>query len=77
MPEAIIKPKKNPQILKGWSAIKYTINLERINIDVNIPKIKVIKKDPFISFQNDENLNVRSNFSELELTDFIESINSS
>ena len=77
MPEAIIKPKKNPQILKGWSSIKYTINLERIKIDVNIPKIKVIKKDPFISFQNDENLNVKSNFNERELNDFIESINSS
>ena len=32
------------------------MNLERINIDVIIPKIKVIKKDPFTSFQNDENL---------------------
>ena len=77
MLEAIIKPKKNPQILKGWLSIKYTINLERIKIDVNIPKVKVIKKDPFISFQNDENFNVKSNFNERELNDFIESINSS
>ena len=53
------------------------MNLERIKIDVNIPIIKVIRKDPFIAFQNDANLNVNSNFSDLELTDFIESINSS
>ncbi len=52
------------------------MNLEKINIDVNIPKIKVIKKDPFISFQNNENLNVKRSFSEFVLIDFIESINS-
>ena len=53
------------------------MNLERIKIDVNIPIIKVIRKDPFTAFQNDANLNVNSSFSDLELTDFIESINSS
>lgn len=46
-------------------------------MDVNIPKIKVIKKDPFISLQNNENLSLKSNFNEFEFTDFIESINSS
>ena len=53
------------------------MNLERINIDVIIPKIKVIKKDPFTSFQNDENLNFKINLSEFEFMDFIESISSS
>ena len=53
------------------------MNLERINIDVIIPKIKVIKKDPFTSFQNDENLNFKINLSEFVFMDFIESISSS
>ena len=53
------------------------MNLDRIKIDVNIPKIKVIKKVPFISFQNDDNLNFKSNFNEFVLMDFIEFINSS
>ena len=53
------------------------MNLERINIEVIIPKIKVIKKDPFTSFQNDENLNFKINLSELVFIDFIESISSS
>ena len=52
------------------------MNLERINIDVIIPKIKVIKKDPFTSFQNDENLNFKINLSEFVFMDFIESISS-
>ena len=51
------------------------MNLERIKIDDNIPKIRVIKKDPFISLQKDANFSVKSNFSELAFTDFIESIN--
>ena len=53
------------------------MNLERINIDVIIPKIKVIKKDPFTSFQNDENLNFKINLSEFVFMDLIESISSS
>ena len=53
------------------------MNLERINNDVIIPKIKVIKKDPFTSFQNDENLNFKINLSEFVFMDFIESISSS
>ncbi len=53
------------------------MNLERINIDVIIPKIKVIKKDPFTSFQNDENLNFKINLSEFAFMDLIESISSS
>ena len=52
------------------------MNLERINIEVIIPKIKVIKKDPFTSFQNDENLNFKINLSEFVFMDFIESISS-
>ena len=53
------------------------MNLERINIDVIIPKIKVIKKEPFTSFQNDENLNFKINLSEFVFMDLIESISSS
>ncbi len=53
------------------------MNLERINIEVIIPKIKVIKKDPFTSFQNDENLNFKINLSEFVFMDLIESISSS
>ena len=53
------------------------MNLERINIEVIIPKIKVIKKDPFTSFQNNENLNFKINLSEFVFMDLIESISSS
>ena len=64
-------------IINGYSSMKNNMREEKMKIEVNIPKTNVIKKVPFISFQNTEILKVKSNFNVFVLIDFIESINSS